>query len=71
MGAEVNETGQEAMSRAPHKRDGVFGNLGSMEPLLAMSTRQNFQRPKQFLFDKLNNIARPLARPHKDKKQGK
>ena len=72
MGAGVSETGQEAMSRAPHKRDGVFGNLGSMGPLLATSTRQkNFQRPKQFLFDKLNNIARPLARPHKDRNQGK
>lgn len=40
MGAEVNETGQEAMSRAPHTRDGVFGNLGSMDPLLATSIRQ-------------------------------
>ena len=40
MGAEVNEIGQEAMSRAPHTRDGVFGNLGSMDPLLATSIRQ-------------------------------
>lgn len=43
-----------------------------MGPLLATPTRQEtFKRPKQFLFDKRNNIARPLARPHKDKNQGK
>ena len=61
--------------RCPEHRTHEMGSLETWVPWIHFwqhpSDKKNFKRPKQFLFDKLNNIARPLARPHKDKNQGK